>query len=345
MRDILSNRLCGRRRTTARGFILVAALWIIAGLATLAVIFSIYLANTAVSLSMNDETIQSEALVSASLELTAYQVSVPKPDGPQQTGSPARADPNAAQPQNRNAPPPPTHGDFRFRLAHADVAVSFITEAARIDVNFASPQLLANFFAALGTQRQQAEQYAERIAGWTKKPKQTASLAAEQDNEEALYRAAGRTYSPRGAPFAHIDELLLVLDLPPELVERAKPFLTIYSGKPQIDVLDAAPEVLAAIPGITPALLSALEQARRTAADPQSVAQMVSTLPLQEVVTVEGGNAYRVQVRIHYDNGRQEGAEVVILTGLTDKPYGVLSWRDGLDALSGSNLQLLPHLR
>jgi general secretion pathway protein K len=345
MRDILSNRLCGPRRTTARGFILVAALWILAGLATLAVIFSIYLANTAVSLSMNDETIQSEALVFASLELTAYQVSVPKPDGPQQTGSPARADPNVSQPQNRNAPPPPTRGDFRFRLAHADVAVSFISEAARIDVNFASPQLLANFFAALGTQRQQAEQYAERIAGWTRKPKQTASLAAEQDNEEALYRAAGRTYAPRGAPFAHIDELLLVLDLPPELVERAKPFLTIYSGKPQIDVLDAAPEVLAAIPGITPALLSALEQARRTAADPQSVAQMVSALPLQEVVTVEGGNAYRVQVRIHYDNGRQEGAEVVILTGLTDKPYGVLSWHDGLDALSESNLQLLPRLR
>jgi general secretion pathway protein K len=349
MRDTLFNRLRGPRQTTADGFILVAALWIIAALATLAVIFSIYLANTAVSLSMNDDSIQSEALVVASLELTAYQVSVPKPDGPQQTGSPARADPNVSQSQNnvsqsqnRDAPPPPTHGDFGFRLAHADVAVSFTSEAARIDVNFASPQLLANFFAALGTPRQQAEQYAERIAGWTKKPKQTASLAAEQDNEDALYRAAGRTYSPRGAPFAHIDELSLVLDLPPELIERAKPFLTIYSGKPQIDVLDAAPEVLAAIPGITPNLLSALAQARTTGADP---ARILSSLPLQEVVTTDGGDAYRVQVRIHYDNGRQDGAEAVIRTGLSDKAYRVLSWRDGLDALSGSNLQLLPRLR
>jgi general secretion pathway protein K len=345
MHDILRHRLCGPRQTIAGGFILVAALWIIAGLATLAVIFSIYLANTAVSLSMNDETIQSEALVSASLELTAYQVSVPKPGGPLQTGSPAPADPNASQPQNRNAPPPPTHGEFSFRLAHADVAVSFISEAARIDLNSASAQLMANFFAALGTQRQQAEDYAQRIAGWTRKPKETASLAAEPDNEEALYRAAGRTYSPRGAPFAHIDELSLVLDLPPELIARAKPFLTIYSGKPQIDVLDAAPEVLAAIPGLTPDLLSALAQARITGADPQSVAQMLSALPLQEVVTIDGGDAYRVQVRIHYDNGREAGAEVVILTGLTDKPYGVLSWRDGLDALSGSSLPLLPRLR
>jgi general secretion pathway protein K len=345
MRKNLCNPLCGPGRTTAEGFILVAALWIIAALATLAVIFSIYLATTAVSLSTNDETIQSEALVSASLALTAYQTSVPKPNGPQQTGAPTRPDPNASQPQTRNGPPAPTRGGFRFRLAHADVAVSFISEAARIDLNSASPQLLANFFAALGIQPQQAQQYAERIAGWTKKPAETASAAAGQNNEEALYRAAGRTYSPRGAPFAHIDELSLVLDLPPGLIERAKPFLTIYSGKPQIDVLDAAPEVLAAIPGLTPDLLNALAEARRTAADPQVVARMLSALPLQELVTIDGGDVYRVQVRIHYDTGRQDGAEVVIVIGLTDKPYRVLSWRDGLDALSGSSLQLLPRQR
>jgi len=308
-------------QTTADGFILVAALWIIAALATLASIFSIYLANTAVSLSLNDSTIQSEALVFASLELTAYQVSAPKPAAP-----PARAD--------ANVPPRPTRGDFSFRLGHADVAVNFISEAARIDLNFASPQLLASFFAVLGAPRQEAEQFAERIAGWTRKPKEPSTVAAAQDNEEALYRAAGRSYSPRGGHFAHIDELSLVVGLPQALIERARPFLTIYSGKPQIDVLDAAPEVIAAIPGMTPDLLNTLAEARRTAADPQSVARMLGALPLQGVVAVEGGDAYRVQVRIRYDNGRQEASEVVILTGLTDRPYRVLSWRDGFDALS-----------
>jgi general secretion pathway protein K len=335
------------RQATSRGFILVAALWIIAALATLASIFSIYVANTAVSLSLNDSTIQSEALVFAGLELTAYQVSAPKPAGPQPTGSPTRADQNVSQPQARSAPPPPTRGDFGFRLAHAEVAVNFISEAARIDLNSASPQLLASFFTVLGAQRQDAEQYAERIAGWTRKPKATPTDAATQDNEneEALYRAAGRTYSPRGGPFAHIDELSLIVGLPPALIERAKPFLTIYSGKPQIDVLDAAPEVIAAIPGITPDLLNALAEARRTAADPQSVARMLGALPLQGVIGIEGSDAYRVQVRIHYDNGRQEASEVVILTGLTDRPYRVLSWRDGFDALSPSAQQPAPRPR
>ena len=74
------------RRRASRGFILVAVLWILAALATLAVIFSIYLARTAVSLSMNDSDVQTEALVYASLELTAYQVS-----SPNAAGSPAGA--------------------------------------------------------------------------------------------------------------------------------------------------------------------------------------------------------------------------------------------------------------
>jgi hypothetical protein len=60
----------------------------------------------------------------------------------------------------------------------------------------------------------------------------------------------------------------------------------------------------------------------------------LGALPLQGVVSVDGGDAYRVQVRIRYDNGRQDASEVVIVTGLADKPYRVLWWRDGFDALS-----------
>jgi general secretion pathway protein K len=302
------------RRTASEGFILIAALWLLAALATLATIFSIYLANTAVSLSLNDGSIQTEALVSASLELTAYQLTVPKPATT------------------------PTRGAFSFRLARANVAVNFISEAARIDLNAAPPQLLANFFASLGAQRQDAERIAERIEGWRAKPRvpsnstSATNSAASQEKEDSLYRAAGLNYLPRRAPFAHVDELSLVVDVPAALIERAKPFLTVYGGRPQINVLDAAPEVLAAIPEMTPDLLNALSQARGTVPDPQFISGMLG--PLQGVATIEGSNAYRVQIRIRFDSGRQEESEVVILSGIVDKPYRVLSWRDGVDASS-----------
>src|SRR5215467_11238592 len=174
------------RQTASDGFILVAVLWIIAALAILASIFSVYLANTAVFLALNDNTIQSEALVSAALELTAYQVSAPKPAA-NLPAPPPRGD--------ANVPPPPTRGGFSFRLGKANVAVSFISEAARIDLNAASPQLMASFFIGLGVQRQQAEEYAERIDGWVTKPRPASRFATDDNSEDALYRAAGRSYS------------------------------------------------------------------------------------------------------------------------------------------------------
>jgi len=309
-------------QTASDGFILVAVLWIIAALAMLASIFSIYLANTAVFLSLNDSAIQSEALVSAALELTAYQVSAPKPAA----GSPTPPT------QTDDKLPPPTHGEFNFRLGRANVAVDFVSEAARIDLNTASPQLVANLFMGLGVPQQQAGEYADRIDGWITKPRPVSAFASSQNTEDALYRASGRSYSPRGGPLAHLDELSLVIDLPPSIVERAKPFLTIYSGKSQIEVLDAAPEVLAAIPGMTENMMSALAEARRTGAVPESITQMLNAT--QGIGTIEAGDTYRVQVHIRYDNGKRQAAEVVILTALADKPYRVLYWRDSSDSSS-----------
>jgi general secretion pathway protein K len=320
-----------QRKSTSGGFILVAVLWIIAALAALVAIFSVYVANTAVSLSLNDNAIQTEALVLAGLELTAYQVTPPQQGGlpgqpPGQAGSATRPDPDV--------PPPPARGDFSFRLGHANVAVSFLPEAARIDLSAASPQLLTSFLKALGVQAAQAEQYADRIDGWITAPRPKSTFVTADSSEEALYRATGRSYAPRGASFAHIDELHLVADLPPALIERMKPFVTVYSGRAEIDVLDAAPEVVAAIPGLTPNMLSALAEARRAGAEPQVVNRILGALPLGGVASIEPGNTYRVQVRIRYDNGRQDASEVVIITGSTDKPYHVLWWRDGFDALS-----------
>jgi general secretion pathway protein K len=318
------------------GFILVAVLWILAALATLAMIFSTYLANTAVSLSLNDSDIQTEALVYAALELTAYQVTVPNADGGPGAGPPSSAA-RLGQPGARNpgAPSPPARGDFSFRLGRANVRASFLPESARIDINAASPDVLEKFFTVFGVQPQQAAELVTRIKGWT-------SPGVSGNYEEALYRSAGRTYVPRGAPFAHIDELLLVADIPPGIIEMTKPFLTVYSGRAEVSVLDAAPEVVAAIPGMTPNLMQSLAQARQSGADPQSVQRLLGTLPMQNVVTIEGGDTFRVQVRIRYDNGRQAAAEVVIRTGLADKPYGVLWWRTGFDALSNIGPGLAP---
>jgi general secretion pathway protein K len=281
-----------------RGFIIVPVLWILLTLASLAGILSVYLANTAVALSLNDSRLRSAALVSAGLELTAYELSA------------------AAKPLR------PTTGSFFFRLDHALVSVAFSSESTRIDLNLASKAMLTNFFGVLGAQPRDAALCADRIVGW-----RTAPTDDTLESENSLYRAAGARYLPRGAPFANVDELWLVLDLPPALIERAMPFVTVFSGQPEINVLDAAPEVVASLPDMTPALLEAfLKQRPNLPRDIKSIAEVLG--PAQAGASVQGSDAVRVRTTIAFDNGRQALTEAVILLDGGDEPYRILSWRD-----------------
>jgi general secretion pathway protein K len=284
------------------GFIIVAVLWIVAILAALTSIYAVYVANSAVSLSVNDDRVQAEALVTAALELTAYQAS-------------------AADPKTR-----PTRGDFAFRMGRANIGVEFRSEAARIDLNLAPRELLAGLFAALGAQDTEAQYYADRVIGWRSTPE-----VEGQNNEAALYRTAGLAYAPRQAIFANTGELWLVLGLPPVLVERALPLVTVFSAMAKVNVLDARPEVVAALPGMSSDRLYAVLSQRGTGAqNSQFVLGLLG--PAQATATLEGSKAMRVTVRIGFDNGRRVSAEAVILMlENADEPYRILSWKDDFD--------------
>jgi general secretion pathway protein K len=291
--------------TSERGFVLVAVLWIIAALSALATIFAVYLSNSTQALALNDTGLRAEALVSASVELTAYQLSL--------AGDNAR----------------PLQGSFHYRLDNAEVGVSFVTETARVDLNLAPKELLANFLSGLGASQDDAGQYADRIIGWRTTPKSDAA-----EDEVSLYRAAGLVYSPRQAPFAHVNELALVVGLPPALVDRALPFVTVFSGQPKVNALVAPPEVVAALPGMTPAALKEFLQVRP--ALPTDQAAVAAALgPAQAGATIDKSNFFRISIAVRFDNGRQTLSEVVIELRGEEDPYRVLSWRDEVETATG----------
>jgi general secretion pathway protein K len=283
------------------GFVVVAVLWILTALATLATIFSMYVINTATALSVHDERLQAEGLARAAIELSVYQVAA-------------------------GAQTPPTRGSFTFRIGNAAVNAEFMAETARIDLNAAPRDMLAGLFVALGAARPQGEYYADRIIGWRSPPPQE-----NPEAESGLYRAAGLPYGPRGAPFPHIGELGLVLGIPDVLVERASPFLTVYSGQPQINIYNAAPQVIAALPGLDAERLHAVLVQRE--AGPQNAQGLLAMLgAAQTLANTQGSKALRVTSRIAFDSGQRMTTEAVIfiLDNGTD-PYRVLTWRDDMD--------------
>lgn len=284
-----------------RGFVIIAVLWILAALSALATIFSVYLSNSAQALAVTDIDLKTEALVSASLELTTYQLLL--------AGEKAR----------------PAQGSFQVRLDKADVSVNFTSEAARVDLNFASKEMLSNLFEVVGGDPTVAGEAAQRIIGWRTAPKADSANA-----EEALYSAAGLTYGPRQAPFAHVNELSLVLGLPAALVDRVLPFVTIFGGSPNVDVLIAPAEVIAALPGMTPLVLNDFLK-QRTVLPREQSAIAAALGPARESAKIPQSKSYRVVTTLRFDNGRRATSEAVIALGGDKEPFHVLSWQNDVE--------------
>jgi general secretion pathway protein K len=291
----------GGERRNAQGFIVVAVLWMLAALSALVLVYLTFVTNTAVVVAGSADRVQIEALVTAAVELAAYQLTSVRED--------VR----------------PTSGTFNARVGTGKVDVTFRSEAARIDLNAASKDLLAGLMIGLGTAPSDAAGYADRILAW-----RAPTEAGDDDPENSFYRTSGATYIPRHAPFPQIDELWLVRGIPSAVVEQMLPFVTVFSNLASINILDAAPQVVAALPGMTPELLQeVLAQRGDPALDPKSLLGLTGN---REAATLAGSKAYRIAIAVESGAARRGAAEVVILLlESDDQPYRVLSWRNGTD--------------
>ena len=121
--------------------------------------------------------------------------------------------------------------------------------------------------------------------------------------------------------------------IPPFVIERMLPFVTVFSNLPSINILDAAPQVVAALPGMTPEKLQeVLVQRDDPALDPQSLLGLAG-----ELATLAASKTYRVTIAVELGSQRFGGAEVVIvLLDRGDEPYHVLSWRNDSDGSTAS---------
>jgi general secretion pathway protein K len=287
-------------RTGERGFIVIAVLWILAALSALVLVYLTFVTNTAVVVAGSIDRVRTEALVQAGVELAAFQLI------------------------GRSEAARPTSGTFNARVGPGRVFVTFRSEAARIDLNTAPKSLLAGLMRGLGVDPAGAAVYADRILAW-----RAPTESGGEDPENSFYRTSGSSYLPRHAPFPAVEELWLVRGIPPGIVERMLPFVTVFSNVAQINVLDAAPQVLAALPNITPeSLQSVLSQRGDPALDPRSLIAVAGG----EGATLSGSRAYRISVETELTDGRRGAAEVVVLLLESgEEPYRVLSWRNASD--------------
>ena len=169
-------------RRSQRGFIVIAVLWILAALSALVLVYLTYVTNTAVIVAGSTDRIQTEAVVTAGLELTALKLS---------------GYTEAAR---------PTSGTFNARVGQGRAFVTFRSEAARIDLNLAPKGLLSGLMVGLGVSPYNAAVYADRILAW-----RAPTELGDGDPETSFYKTSGLAYAPRHAPFPTTEELQAIL--------------------------------------------------------------------------------------------------------------------------------------
>jgi general secretion pathway protein K len=293
------------RRQEARrqedGFVIVAVLWILAALAALVSVYSVFVIDTAVGRKLGETRLEAEALIAAGVELAAGALTT--------RGTDKKA---------------PALGAFAQRIGNAQVEVSFCSEGARIDLNEAKKPLLAGLFVVLGATSGEVDDYADRIIVW-RRPTQP---GARNDEAEASRRPDGAGM-PRRSAFQNVGELRLVPGLPAQLIDRMLPYVTVFNGRAEIDPMIAAPTVLSALPGMSPARVQEVLDIRKSG-DSRRVLDVMGQA--RSSVATDPRKASRVEIRIGFDNGRRVAAEIVVLVmDGGSEPYRVLAWRDDID--------------
>jgi len=182
-----------------------------------------------------------------------------------------------------------------LRLGSATVVVQIENETDKVNPAVASPELLKALLLQVGADLTTAGSLAASIVEW-----RLGSGAAGRPNATFVrYQSAGRDYAPSGTPIASVDELALVLGMTPELLERLRPHLTVYT--------DSDPDMTTRDPVVARALAAAGQLGAGTA---ESGEELVSILA-EARGSGRGRFTLRAVVRI---NARPEGRRYEILS-------------------------------
>ena len=295
-------------RGDARGFALILVLWIAALLAVIAA--------SLVSSGRTETRLAHNLVENAKAEALA--------DGAVQRAVLGLLDVDPAQAWR------PGGGPYRLAYGEGQVRVTIADEDGKIDINAATPELLAGLLGQLGLDADAAKAMADRIVDFRASGHEPSSHGAEDPQSVA----AGGPPGARDRPFAMESELLGVLGMTPKLYRRMRPYITVFSGAEAVDPRRASKVVLAAIPGMTDQLIEAFAKAGPEE-DPLANMEDDSVFEIEPYLIPSREVMYTVRAEALTAVGGLFVREAVVeLTGGPPRTFLVHAWRRGtLDEL------------
>jgi general secretion pathway protein K len=152
---------------------------------------------------------------------------------------------------------------YKDQLGDGNYSVRITDESGKIDINVitdANSDILRNLLKNLEVPEDDANIIVDCILDW----KDADDLLHLNGAEDDYYMSLPNPYKTKNANFDTLEELLLVKGVTQEILYGDKEkrglidFITINSGKSQININAAQKEVLMAIPGMTPEIADAI---------------------------------------------------------------------------------------
>lgn len=198
------------------------------------------------------------------------------------------------------------------------VQVRIVDEGGKVDLNTASPALLAGLLRALEVEPGRAQALAAAIVDWRDRD----SLQSPGGAEDPDYASAGVAYGAKDAPFESLGELRLVLGMDADLYRRLLPNVTLYAQRAQPLPAFAPPPVLAAL-GLEVSTWMAARQA------PGGPGGGLGVNPAAAAATT---GTYSIESRARLGEGREGVLRALVRAGAPasrDSAYTVLQWEEG----------------
>lgn len=212
-----------------QGFALVLVLWVLSLLTIMAGSFALTMRREAAIISAIKNNAEASAVAESGIAIAEMMLMHPDQN------SRWRTDGSIYQITNADI----------LGSDNAEVRVRMLAESGKIDINKADQKLLEALLAhsPIEDQQQQAK-LVGAIIDWRDED-DLIHLDGAEKNE---YHDAGLKYQPRNKPFQTIEELQLVLGMNEATYQWLENLITVYSGRPTVDLQQASRDVLQVLP-------------------------------------------------------------------------------------------------
>ena len=227
--------------TEPEGFVLIALLWVLAGVSLLALNLASTVRTEAGIAQSAGEAEKAYFVARGAVEEVIYRLSFPEKEMTRQLKAFPYAD-----------------GMNHFWIRNQEVVchVAILDEAGKLDLNKCKEETLQKLMETLGIESGQSAELAQAIADWRKADHSTDTSQSDQPTNRPGLKKIG---------FTSVEELLSVPGINREILygiprrdEDGKirishglaQYVTVYSDKSQINLNYAAPEVLASLPEV-----------------------------------------------------------------------------------------------